>query len=227
MCGRFALATEKHILEMLFELELREEYLPRYNIAPSQELLALRINPVPGEKEFARLKWGLVPFWAKDETIGQKLINARSETVSEKAAFREAFSRRRALIPASGFFEWRREGKTKQPYYVCLKDEKPLLLGGLWESWRGGDAFIESCAILTTAANGLVAPIHERMPVIIGDDAYGRWIDPRTAPADLQRLMLPYPVEKMIAYPVSSLVNNPANDLPACLQKLHSSGDGS
>lgn len=220
MCGRFALATEKHILEMLFELELREELSPRFNIAPSERILALRINPSRGGKEFVRLQWGLVPAWAGDESISRKLINARSETAAVKPAFREAFSRRRLLIPASGFYEWRREGRAGQPYYIRLKSGRPFLLGGLWESRRRGESALESCAILTTPANSLVAPLHDRMPLIIAAGEAGRWLDPRTAPAELSRLLLPFPAEEMIAYPVSRLVNNPANDCPACLEPL-------
>jgi putative SOS response-associated peptidase YedK len=229
MCGRFALVTEKKILELLFELELREELAPRFNIAPSQAVLAVRFDPARGAREAAWLKWGLVPAWARDETIGPKLINARAETLAEKPSFRDAFLRRRALIPASGFFEWQKDGPVKQPFYIRLKDETPFALGALWERRAAGEGEqpLETCAIITTAANGLLAPLHDRMPVIIGKEAFGRWLDPGTDPAALRLLLQPFPEKMMTAYPVSRLVNNPANDLLGCLaQSAPQAGQG-
>ena len=203
MCGRFALVTEKRILELLFRLEIRGAFEPRRNIAPSQEILAVRLNPSGGVKEPARLKWGLVPRWARDLSIGSRLINARSETAAEKPAFRDAFRSRRALIPASGFYEWKKEGKTKQPYHIGMKEGRLFSLAGLWEEHReAGGAVLESCAILTTAANGLVAPIHNRMPLIIPVEAYELWLDPRSPRAALRELLQPFPAELMSASPV-------------------------
>jgi putative SOS response-associated peptidase YedK len=167
MCGRFALATEKHILEILYQLEIREDLQLRYNIAPSQNILACRLSPQHGRRELAALKWGLVPFWAEDETIGSRMINARSETVAEKPSFRDAFKKRRLLIPVSGFYEWKKEDGAKQPFYISRKDGQPFSLAGLWERWDKGTNPLESCTILTTEPNLLLAPLHNRMPVVV------------------------------------------------------------
>ena len=217
MCGRFALAVEKNVIEMLFQLEIRMEFTPRYNIAPSQDILAVRVAPACGEKEAVMLKWGLVPPWAKDEAIGTRLINARAESVAEKPAFREAFRMRRALIPASGFYEWRKDPAGRQPFYFGMKDGRPFAMAALWESRIRSGERLETCAILTTAPNGLVAPLHHRMPVIIPAEAYALWLDPRAGRADLEALVIPFPEELMASRPVSRLVNNPAYDDPGIL----------
>lgn len=201
MCGRFALVTEKHVLQMLFDLELRRELEPRYNIAPSEEVLALRQRP-DGSREAIWLKWGLVPYWAKDRTIGNKLINARSETAFQKPAFRDAFRRRRVLVPVSGFYEWKKVARGKQPYYIRMKDGNPFALGGLWDSWPKESPPLESCTILTTPANERVAPIHDRMPVIIPLEAYTLWLSRETGLPDLQPLLSPFPAGKMEAVPL-------------------------
>ena len=221
MCGRFALATEKHILEMLYHLEIRDDLQPRYNIAPSQKILACRLSPRDGKRELAAFKWGLVPFWARDDSIGSRMINARSETVTEKPSFREAFKKRRLLIPVSGFYEWKNEGSVKQPYFICRKDGKPFSLAGLWDLWnKGGGTPLESCTILTAEPNALVASLHDRMPVIISPETYGCWLDPGTDSATLQEMLAPYPTEELTAYPVAPLVNNPANDSPDLIKIL-------
>ncbi len=214
MCGRFALATDKKVLEMLYDLEIRCDLLPRYNIAPSQEILAVRLSPAGGSKEAITLKWGLVPFWSDDPAIGSRMINARAETASQKPSFREAFKKRRLLIPASGFFEWKKEAGAKQPYYICREDGRPFSLAGLWERWEKADMPLETCTILTTAANQLAAPLHHRMPVIIPRQAYEKWLEPATEKNALTGLLQPYPSGGFTAYPVSSLVNNPAYDTP-------------
>lgn len=212
MCGRFALATEKHILEMLYQLEIRDDLELRYNIAPSQKILACRISPQHGKREVVNLKWGLVPFWAEDASIGSKMINARSETVASKPSFRDAFKKRRLLIPASGFFEWKKEDGVKQPYYLYRKDGRPFSIAGLWERWEKGPAPLESCTILTTEPNSLVAKLHNRMPVIIPEQAYDYWLDPKREGMELQELFAPYPADELDSHPVSHLVNRPAND---------------
>ena len=217
MCGRFALAVEKKVIEMLFQLEIRMDFAPRYNIAPSQDILAVRIAPGRGEREAVLLKWGLVPRWAKDEAIGKSLINARAETAAEKPAFREAFRMRRALIPASGFYEWRKDPAGKQPFYIGMKDGRPFAMAALWESRDRTGERMETCAILATAPNGLVAPLHHRMPLIIPEEAYALWLDPRAGRAELEDLAVPYPEELMAARPVSRLVNNPDHDGPGVL----------
>ncbi|MEW5784481.1 MAG: SOS response-associated peptidase [Bacillota bacterium] len=221
MCGRFALAVEKHVLEMLFQLELRGEFSFRYNIAPAQEILAVRISPQHGGREAVMLKWGLVPHWARDESIGARLINARSETAAEKPVFREAFKQRRILIPASGFYEWKTEPAGKQPYFIGMKGGRPFALAGLWESRRRESGQLESCTVLTTAPNSLVAQMHNRMPVIVPEEAYAAWLDPQSGRAALEALAAaPYPEDLMTARPVSRLVNSPANDHPGLIAPL-------
>lgn len=224
MCGRFALATEKNILDMLYELEGRTDFSlrPRYNIAPSQKTVVLRLSPESGERELADLQWGLVPFWADDPAIGNKMINARAETADLKPSFREAFKKRRLLVPASGFFEWKKEEDGKQPYYITSVDGKPFSLAGLWERWEKGGKILETFTILTTEANELVARLHQRMPVILSRLAYGQWLNHQSNPADLQKLLIPYSSTALTAYPVSRLVNSPANDNPALVEPLQS-----
>ncbi len=219
MCGRFALVTEKRVLEMLFEIEFYEELEASYNIAPSEMILALRRSPRSGSRELVRMKWGLVPSWAAHKTGGKALINARAETVVDRPAFRGAFLNRRALIPASGFYEWRREGQSRQPFYISLQGGRPFAFGALYEAGALGGQPPESCAIITTAANRLIAPIHQRMPLIIPEALYRHWLDPHTPPEKLRGMLAPYPADKMDAYPVSKGVNSPAFDHPHCLKR--------
>ena len=221
MCGRFALVAEKRILDMLFGLELRFDLQPRFNIAPSQDILALRRSPGENDKEFVHLRWGLVPFWAEDSSIGSRMINARSETAPEKPSFRDAFKKRRLLIPASGFYEWKKAQNGKQPYYVCREDGNPFAFAGLWERWDKGDKPLETCTILTTEPNSLLAPIHNRMPVIISSQHFDQWLDINADPAGLQDLLQPYPPDELTAYPVSREVNKPSNNNPDLI-KPHS-----
>ena len=218
VCGRFALATEKHILEILYDLELRGDLnllKPRYNIAPSQQILGLRLSDEGAKRELAALKWGLVPFWAKDPSIGSQMINARAETAAQKPSFREALKKRRILIPVSGFYEWKKEtGGSKQPYYITRKDGALFSLAGLWERWSKGKPVIESATILTTEPNELIAALHNRMPLIISPENYQQWLDLKTDPDQINALLRPAPVESFTAYPVSTLVNKPVNDNP-------------
>lgn len=223
MCGRFTLRSSiKEIAESLeiTSVKIKEEKA-RYNIAPTQDIMATREG---GEgRELVSLHWGLVPSWAKDPTIGARMINARSETVTEKPSFREAFHRRRCLIPSSGFYEWRREGTRKQPFYFRMKDDRPFAFAGLWEQWEG-DKVIESCTILTTEANELLAPVHDRMPVIVAPEDYELWLDSTISKTErLKPLLRPYPAEMMDSYPVSSNVNNPRNDREDLLAPLMNS----
>ncbi len=220
MCGRFALATDKKTLEMLYDMEVLLDLHPRYNIAPSQNILALRPSPATGKRELVYLRWGLVPFWAEDSAVGSRMINARAETVPEKPAFREAFKKRRVVIPASGFFEWKQEEGGKQPYYITGADGRPFSLAGLWERWDKGPEPLETCTILTTGANSLLAPIHDRMPVIIKPQDIGQWIDPGSDPGSLTGLLQPYPEAAMTAYPVSREVNKPVSDKPDLIKPL-------
>lgn len=221
MCGRFTRKENmKHVAELL-GLPIPPPLAPRYNIAPSQLVACVRTNPDTSEREWVELKWGLVPSWAKDPSVGHKLINARGETVDEKPSFRKAFKQQRCLILADGFYEWKREGKTKQPYYISLKDNRPFAFAGLWERWEKEDPAIESCSLITIHANSLMEPIHHRMPVILPEQVYASWLDPKLKnTVYLSGLLEPYKAEEMDAYPVSTMVNNPRNDLPECMAPL-------
>lgn len=222
MCGRFALITPSATLVEQFgvtqtSLDLAQVG-PRYNVAPTQPVLAVRTTAVSPNRELTFLRWGLVPSWAKEIRSGAPLINARAETVAEKPAFRAAFKRRRCLLPADGFYEWQKQPGGKQPMYIEMMDKRPFALAALWEIWHAPDGgTLESCAILTTTPNDLMAPIHDRMPVILDPADYDQWLNPGPRPDDDLHLLRPYPAEKMSAYPVSNWVNSPAHDDPQCL----------
>jgi putative SOS response-associated peptidase YedK len=219
MCGRFLQLSSPDDLARQFALTLSDlpglvPYLfPRYNVAPTQPVAALRLD---GERRtLALLRWGLIPSWARDEKIGHSLINARAETVAEKSAFRAAFKARRCLVPASGFYEWVQTGaKHKQPYHIARKDGAPFAFAGLWERWHGDEEPVETCAILTTEANAAVRPVHDRMPVILDAQDFGAWLDPRTPAAELHALLRPYPADTMTTIPVGRYVSNPRNEGP-------------
>ena len=221
MCGRFSLGATIRVGQ-LFDLPNWPETPPRYNIAPSQDVPAVIQNRETGGREFRPFRWGLVPSWAKDPAIGNRTINARSETAAIKPVFRKPFRERRCLILADGFYEWKRAGSRKQPYHIKLRDGEPFAFAGLWDHWAPADGQpLETCTILTTTPNELVRPIHDRMPVILPPSAYGAWLDPKTSDVPtVQALLTPYPAEKMIAYPVSTRVNNPAHDTPECVLPL-------
>lgn len=218
MCGRFTLWVQFGDLIKAFPgVDFAEPLPPRYNIAPTQQVVAI---PNDEPQRATLFQWGLVPFWAKDPSIGSRMINARAETAAEKPAFRAAYRRRRCLILADGFYEWRSEpgSRTKTPMYVRMASGEPFAFAGLWEIWRPDDTPLLSCTILTTEPNELVAPIHNRMPVILPPDAYERWLDPdEVRSGALDDLLVPYPAEAMTAYAVTTYVNSPANDSPACI----------
>lgn len=218
MCGRFTLFAPSDALAAQFGLDPGAEppTAPRYNIAPGGPVLAIRQPSRDGKREAVFLRWGLVPSWAKDPAIGHRLVNARAETAGEKPAFRGAFRYRRCLLPADGFYEWT-GGRGKRPFHFRMRDGRSFAIAGLWDRWEAPDgSFAETCTILTTAANVLVAPVHDRMPVILPPDAYGRWLDPdaRDVPASL---LVPFPDDAMTAWPVSPLVNDPRADAPQCI----------
>ena len=220
MCGRFALPTPEELASH-FNLKKTPGLEPRYNITPSQDIAAVRLISGTPDRELVMLKWGLIPFWAKDKKIGYKLINARAEGIAGKPAFRAAFRQRRCLIPARGFFEWLHTTKTKQPYFVRLKETDILAFAGLWEHWQGEDGeIIESCTIITTRANTTVGKIHDRMPAIIEPVQYENWLDPHAANQALLSMLKPFPAQQMVAYPVGLEVNNPKNDNPDCLAEI-------
>lgn len=216
MCGRYTLKTPAKELAERLGAEATE-ISPSYNVAPSQEVAAILRED--GVKKLEMLRWGLVPSWAKDPAIGNRMINARSETAHEKPSFRGAFKRRRCLIPADGFYEWRKEAGGKQPFHIRLEDGEPFAFAGLWESWDGGEGEVRTCAILTTEANGTMRPIHARMPVILPSDLRDAWLDPEAEKHELISMLEPYTGE-MEAYPVSRFVNRPTNNDPRCIEPV-------
>ncbi len=220
MCGRFSLGTPATTLAAQFNLFDVPAWAPRYNIAPTQQTPTVVRAASQLARQFKLHRWGLIPPWAKDPGIGSQLINARAETVAIKPAFRKAFRERRCLILADGFFEWQRRGRHKQPCYIRMRDGRPFAFAGLWEYWEGPEgSAIDSCTILTTTANELVGTLHDRMPVILAPQDYDLWLDPAILEAErLQSLLRAYPSEEMTACPVSTRVNNPANDSPECVE---------
>lgn len=228
MCGRYThLYTWKELHRLLsLNASVEFELGDRYNVAPSQ--LAPVVRAVESGRELAKMRWGLVPAWAKDVKIAYSTINARAEGLADKPAFRSAFKRRRCLVPVSGFYEWKAVpgAKVKQPYYITLADGEVMVFAGLWESWRDPTApqdapAIESFTIITTSANELMATIHDRMPVIVDAADFARWLDPANQEtASIAGIMKPYSSELMLATPVSTLVNSPKNDNPKCIQSI-------
>lgn len=249
MCGRFTLTQSSEAVAAQFQLAEVPQFVPGYNIAPTQPVPVIRINPAtepsqnqPVARQFSYLYWGLIPSWSKDPTLGSRLINARAETVAEKPSFRAAFKRRRCLVVADGFYEWKplsaesasvrsgtksgtksktKSGIQKQPFYFYLNHHQPFGFAGLWESWHSpsGDQ-IESCTILTTIANEIMQPIHDRMPVILEARDYDRWLDPSVESSKLLSLLRPYPDQQMSVHPVSPQVNSPRYDSPDCITPL-------
>jgi putative SOS response-associated peptidase YedK len=222
MCGRFTLTVPVESLIERFQVDqIPFDYQPRYNIAPGQLITAVIAHE--GKNRIGQLKWGLIPSWAKDEKIGYKMINAKAETVQEKPAFRNAFKKRRCIIPADGFYEWKRnEDGSKQPMRIMLKDKSIFGMAGLYETWIAPDRQkVHSCTIITTKSNGLMEQIHDRMPVILRRDDEGIWLDREKADLELlQSLLEPYPEEEMFAYPVHPMVGNVKNDVPECIESL-------
>ncbi len=221
MCGRFTLAVPAETLAKQFELPEVPDLEPRYNIAPSQAVAVVRVDTEAEQRMLEMMRWGLIPRWAKDESIGNRLINARSETVAEKPAFRDAFKRRRCLVVADGFYEWQTVPgqKRKQPYFFKLRDGEAFGFAGLWERWKDpAGKTIHSCTLITSEANDLVRPVHDRMPVILSPDDYALWLDPGVDRADrLMPLLRPYLPERMGAYPVTPRVNSPEAEGADCI----------
>jgi putative SOS response-associated peptidase YedK len=220
MCGRYALHHPTAELSGYFGVErLAIELTPRYNIAPSQVVAVVRQR---GARSLDACKWGLVPAWAKDPKIGNRMINARAETVAEKPAYKSALKRRRCLIPASGFYEWRHEGETRVPTYIHRQDESPLALAGLWETWQSPEGEdLHSCTILTTGANEFMAAIHTRMPVILPPSAWEEWLDPKAQElAPLLPLLQPLAGDELASHEVGRQVNAAAFDDPSCIQPV-------
>jgi putative SOS response-associated peptidase YedK len=217
MCSRFFLDRIVDELVERYGLDVAEPMSPRYNIAPSQPIAVVRVGE--GKRELAMLRWGLIPSWADDPKIGSRLVNARSETVADKPAFRSAYRHRRCLVPASGYYEWTMiDAKTKQPACIRMRDDALFAMAGLWERWEGEGRPIESVTILTTEPNELVGQVHDRMPVILSPAACERWLDGSADPGELGKLLRPYPADLMRWYEVSRLVNSPANDDQQCCE---------
>jgi len=216
MCGRFTLTVNPAELKDTFsDYNFPAMFAPRFNIAPTQPVLA-----IPNDDKFTAdfFIWGLIPMWAKDPEIGNRLINARGETLAEKPSFRGSYRHKRCLILADGFYEWKAFGgrKTKTPYYIHRQDRKPFAMAGLWDHWESPDgSSIKSCTIITTTPNELMGAIHDRMPVILHSRDYAKWLDPSPqTPESLQPLIKPFPADAMTAYPVSTLVNKATSDVP-------------
>lgn len=218
MCGRFTNKASEKDIEKEFKLGRlnKVSFVSRYNIAPTQMIDA--VLETDSERVLTELKWGLIPSWAKDESIGNKMINARAETLSEKPSFRNAFKSRRCIIPASGFYEWAKKGeRAKQPFYFYLKEKDVFGFAGLWEEWADKETgeLIESCTIITTEANSCLEPVHDRMPVILKPEDYDLWLDEKERNTDrLQSLLIPFSADEMAAHPVSKAVNSPSYDSP-------------
>ena len=229
MCGRFTLDPEPEEIARIFSLSFEEALRvlvdgKRFNIAPTNQVAAVRLARVGISREPVLLRWGLVPAWAKDPSLGVRMINARAETVAEKPAYRSAFKSRRCLILADGFYEWQKTAGGKQPHLFRLTDGAPFAFAGLWESWGKEPDGFESCTIITTEPNELVSKVHNRMPVILRREDYDRWLLPLDkgddASATLSPLLKAYPAESMVGYPVSTFVNKPGNDTAVCVEPV-------
>lgn len=237
MCGRFTLATPAAEWAALFGLDRVPDLEPRYNVAPTQDVAAVRSTAPPqggdaappreadapdAERELVLLRWGLVPHWAREfDPVGRALINARSETVAEKPSFRDSFRFRRCLVVADGFYEWKPEGRRKQPFWIHLADRRPFAFAGLWDRWTGHEGPpVESCTILTTSASEALRPLHDRMPVILEPEAHAKWLDPDAAPWELEPLLAKARPEALSFHPVSTRVNHVGNDDPECIEPL-------
>jgi putative SOS response-associated peptidase YedK len=249
MCGRYTIRLLQPIIDM-FGVSLPDDFPPRYNVAPTEDVPVVRAAPpqAPGDTgapvptvtdsapqvRLDLLHWGLVPSWAEDPSVGNRMINARAETAAARPAFRDAMRRRRCLVPADGFYEWKKladagalpgmkpkAGKSvrKQPYLFRMKNDRPFAFAGLWDTWWHDGEKLESFTILTTSPNELVAPVHDRMPVIVAPEDYARWLDPKRSATDVQDLLRPYPAAEMEAVPVGKHVNSPANDDQRCIEK--------
>lgn len=220
MCGRFGQFTPVEELARQFELDETVPLTPRYNISPTQPAALVRVEPETGRRRLDLLRWGLIPSWSRElpKTV---FINARSDTVFDKPAFRSAVKKRRGLIPADGFYEWKKEGRKKQPYFIRLTQGRLMALAGLWERWDGPEGPVESCTILTTEANDLMGAIHQRMPVIIPPGLHRKWLDPGIdQPRDIRPMLMPLPGKEMMLTAVNEYVNKGSHEGPECIRPL-------
>lgn len=221
MCGRYTLHSPRQLIVEHFKLSDGITIEPRYNIAPSQEVPVIRLDEA-GNRELVKLRWGLIPFWAEEAKTGYSMINARAENVADKPAYRAAFRKRRCLLPADGFYEWKTGARGKQPYHIRMRDHAIFAFAGLWEHWESGDGqVIESCTIIVTDANERLRSIHDRMPVILGEGHYSQWLDVENIDArQVRQLLTPCPGDRLEIYPVSTRVNSPAHDEESCIAPL-------
>jgi putative SOS response-associated peptidase YedK len=219
MCGRYALLSDVELLAELFELAEHVPIEPRYNLAPTQMAPVVRASASVEGRTLSMMRWGLIPFWAKDASIGNRMINARSETAASKPAFRDAMEQRRCLVPADAFYEWKKIPGGKQPFCIRRADGAPMAFAGLWASWRRapGEEKIRSFTILTTLPNVMVSALHDRMPAILEPERFAAWLDPNAEPAALRAMLAPAADGVLELFPVSRRVNAPANDDPACM----------
>ncbi len=225
MCGRYTLSSPIEVVADLFSVDAGHAPAalpPRYNLAPTQSAPVVRIARAGGPRTLELLRWGLIPSWAKEAEIGNRLINARAESLAEKPAYKSSFKKKRCLVAVDGFYEWKAEGKVKQPYLIHRQDGRPFAFAGLWSSWKNPEGeTVDTFTIVTTSPNGLLAPIHNRMPVILEPKDFDLWLDPRMEDTErLQALFGPGPEEGFEAVPVSRAVNNPGNDSPDCIEPL-------
>jgi putative SOS response-associated peptidase YedK len=222
MCGRYSLTISMGEMVKAFGVLPGDELVPRYNIAPTQTVPVVCQNG-DGTRHLRQYRWGLIPHWAKDASIGSRMINARCETVAEKPAFRGAIRYRRCLIPASGFFEWKQSENKRVPFYIRRQDQAPMAFAGIWETWKGQEETIVSCSILTTGANSLVSTLHDRMPVILSSAEYETWLDREVDdPGALAPLYRAFPSDLLEAYEVSTVVNKFQNDSEECIKAVGS-----
>lgn len=222
MCGRFALLAPAEELESTFDVSGVVETVPRFNVAPTQPVAAIRVKPYTKKRELTYFHWGLIPSWAKDTKMASRLINARSETAAQKPSFRSAYKRRRCIIPANGIYEWQKQNGKKQPMYIHHHNGELLALAGLWENWQSADGSeVQSCTILTTSPNEFMSSIHNRMPVLLEPEDYDMWLYTEERRVDqLQHLLRPAPAGTLTAYPVSTYVNSPRNEGAQCMAAL-------
>jgi putative SOS response-associated peptidase YedK len=218
MCGRFAITLPKEAMADLFDLapdalgEAQDTFAPRYNASPGQAIAVVALG-ADGARKRVMMRWGLHPAWLKEPPGAKSMINARSETASQKPFFRDAFKKRRCLIAMDGFYEWKRDGAVKQPHFICRKDASPMVAAGLWERWKGEDgADVLTAAMLTTGPNAVMQPIHDRMPVLLERDAFALWLDPKAPKEALEWMMRPAADSVLQAWPVSTRVNRPSED---------------
>jgi putative SOS response-associated peptidase YedK len=223
MCGRYRLSRRKQIIEEYFDAaDWQDDWSPRYNIAPTQPVPVIRQHPKEPILQISLMKWGLIPNWAKDPSIASGTINAKSETAATKPAFRDPLKFRRCLIPADGFYEWKRIAGSKQPYCFEVNDGEMFAFAGMWDGWKNAEGqWIKTCSILTTSPNAVTATVHDRMPVILNPNDYDLWLDPGMTDVQVvSELLKPYDARSMCCYPVSTRINHVANDDAECSQRI-------